>query len=86
MNICNNKQNLPFKLDKDQFNDLEADLKKYDEIKEKYDKLVAIEEAPEMKEYDQILIELNNLIFSSSTLVKVRALYDNCMYILEMAQ
>ena len=41
---------------------------------------------PQIIEYDELLIGLNELIFESPLLVKVREIYDDCSYILEMAQ
>jgi hypothetical protein len=49
-------------------------------IKELYQK------EPEIREYDKYLKELNDLVFESPMLVEIREIYDNCCYILEMAQ
>ena len=54
-------------------------------LKENFEVLSTKEDAPELSEYDQLLIDLNALLFESTTLIDVRTLYDNCSYILEMA-
>jgi len=84
-NLVKNCEFLPFKLKKEQFTAIESDLTKYEDLKAGVGKLYAKEELPEIREYDNFLIELNALIFTTPTLVEVRAVYDNCCYILEMA-
>ena len=58
----------------------------YEGLKEKTEKLMNSEVKPQIIEYDELLIGLNELIFESPLLVKVREIYDDCSYILEMAQ
>lgn len=86
LNIVKNSENLPFKLPILQFQRLEADLERHDKLKKETDQLLALKDVPPLNKYDKILIELNELLFVSPTLVKVREIFDNCSYIMEMTQ
>lgn len=63
---------------------LKTQLKEYEEIKVKAEELMA--KVPCIGEYDQTLISLNDLIFGSPLLFTIRKIFDDCSYILEMAQ
>ena len=85
-NIVTNRDNLPFKLPILQFQRLEGDLKRHENLKKEADELIALADVPPLIKYDKILIELNELLFVSPTLTKVREIFDNCSYIMEMAE
>lgn len=82
-NLVKNFENLPFKLGKKDFEKCKADLGKFEDLKTKTEKVMS--QIPKIGEFDELLIGLNALIFESPLLVKVREIYDDCSYILEMA-